>query len=433
MMGKSSSLKVVLVPLLLAIAISVSLAACGGGSSSSSSSTAPSGGGTTASSETPTGSPIVTLTYTDVDTEGSSFKNLEETVRVYEEWINANGGIAGRPLEAKFCDAKGTSTGTGACAREAVSDHAVAVVGNIGLHGDAAIPTLESAGIAEFGNCCATSPGEFSSKISLPIGSQPLFAVGLVEKAVQQECKSINAVLVEGAEAFEPVIEGAAKSLGSNVNKFVTLPAVAQDYSPQVAEATSGNADCIITIMPETFITPWLTAYSQAGATARLYAAFGELNAANASEFSETTKGDVTAGSYPDLSLPQWKTYREALKDYNADTSLNYDTAGGLGTWVAFEAFKQIVEHMEGSVDNKTFLAAADKAKVELPGLIPPINFAKPWGSDGGPEGFERLSNRCGTFAEFNGKQFVPLGDEFRDWSELAGGTKPMDCGEPWQ
>ena len=69
-----------------------------------------SGGG---EEETVTGEPIVTWTYTDVNTEGPQYKNIEETARVYQEWINTHGGIAGRPLEAHFCDARGTPTGGG--------------------------------------------------------------------------------------------------------------------------------------------------------------------------------------------------------------------------------------------------------------------------------------------------------------------------------
>ena len=126
------------------LACALVLAACGGGSSSSSESTTATeepaeestgteegeeaeGGG---AEEEASGEPIVTMTYTDVNTEGPQYKNIEETERVYQEWINSHGGIGGRPLEAKFCDAHGTPTAAAACAREAVADKAVAVVGN---------------------------------------------------------------------------------------------------------------------------------------------------------------------------------------------------------------------------------------------------------------------------------------------------------------
>ena len=43
---------------------------------------------------------------------------------------------------------------------------------------------------------------------------------------------------------------------------------------------------------------------------------------------------------------------------------------------------------------------------------------AENWGKTGGPEGFERLVNRCGIFSEFKEGKLVPLGDEFEDVSE---------------
>ncbi len=40
---------------------------------------------------------------------------------------------------------------------------------------------------------------------------------------------------------------------------------------------------------------------------------------------------------YPDISLPQWADYREALKQYEADPAQDYNSLGGMGTWAAYE------------------------------------------------------------------------------------------------
>src|SRR5712691_11942656 len=71
------------------------------------------------------GTPIVTYTFADVNTQGPQYKNIAETARVYGSWINAHGGINGHPLKVKNCDARGTPTAATACARKAVADHAV--------------------------------------------------------------------------------------------------------------------------------------------------------------------------------------------------------------------------------------------------------------------------------------------------------------------
>jgi ABC-type branched-subunit amino acid transport system substrate-binding protein len=418
-----------LVAIFALVACALVFAACGGGSSSSSSSEETS---TTSSEEKVKGEPIVTWTYTDVNTEGPQYKNIEETERVYQEWINTHGGISGRPLEAHFCDAHGTPTAAAACAREAVAGGAVALVGNFTFTGDAITPILEKSDTALFGNCCAIAPSELTSTISFPMGNQPLYSVGLVKKAVDDGCKNINGVIIEGAEAFEPLMENAAKSLKTKINKFVTLPATAQDYSPQVAEATSGGADCLVMIVSETPYIAWMPAFAQSGSEAKMYGPQGNFNENAVKGFEEVVEGDVNAGMYPDISTEAWSEYREALDQYEADPNQDYNSLGGMGTWAAYEGFKQVVESMSGTVDHSTFLKAAETAKIDLPGMLPPENMAENWGKTGGPEGFERLINRCVVYSEFKEGKLVPASKEFEDVSEIAGGTKPMDCGPPF-
>ena len=428
------------------MACALVLAACGGGSSSTSkeetsSQEEPAGSEETASSEEGSGAaeseakgePIVTMTYTDVNTEGPQYKNIEETARVYQEWINSHGGIAGRPLEAKFCDAKGTPTAAAACAREAVADHVVAAVGNFTFTGDAVVPILEKANTALFGNCCAISPLELTSKISFPMGNQPLYGVGLVHKAVQDGCKHIKGVIIEGAEAFEPLMENAAKAEGTKIEKFINLPGTAQDYSAQVAEATSGGTDCLVMIVSETPYIAWMPAFAQSGSEATMYGPQGNFNENAVKGFESVVEGDQVGGMYPDISTAAWSEYREALEKYEADSSQDYNSLGGMGTWAAYEGFKQVVESMKGEINNETFLKAAETAKINLPGMVPPENFAENWGKTGGPKGFERINNRCVVFSEFKEGKLQPASTEFEDVSEIAGGTQPMDCGPPFE
>jgi ABC-type branched-subunit amino acid transport system substrate-binding protein len=427
------------------LACALVLAACGGGSSSTnkeetSSQEEPAGSEETASSEgsgaeesEAKGEPIVTMTYTDVNTEGPQYKNIEETARVYQEWINSHGGIAGRPLEAKFCDAKGTPTAAAACAREAVADHVVAAVGNFTFTGDAVVPILEKANTALFGNCCAISPLELTSKISFPMGNQPLYGVGLVHKAVQDGCKHIKGVIIEGAEAFEPLMENAAKAEGTKIEKFINLPGTAQDYSAQVAEATSGGTDCLVMIVSETPYIAWMPAFAQSGSEATMYGPQGNFNENAVKGFESVVEGDQVGGMYPDISTAAWTEYREALEKYEADSSQDYNSLGGMGTWAAYEGFKQVVESMKGEINNETFLKAAETAKINLPGMVPPENFAENWGKTGGPKGFERINNRCVVFSEFKEGKLQPASTEFEDVSEIAGGTQPMDCGPPFE
>ena len=205
---------------------------------------------------------------------------------------------------------------------------------------------------ALFGNCCAISPLELTSKISFPMGNQPLYGVGLVHKAVEQGCEHIKGVIIEGAEAFEPLMENAAKVEGTKIEKFIKLPGTAQDYSAQVAEATSGDTDCLVMIVSETPYIAWMPAFAQSGSEVKMYGPQGNFNENAVKGFESTVEGDVVAGMYPDISLPQWDEYREALEKYEADSAQDYNSLGGMGTWAAYEGFKQVVESMSGEIDN---------------------------------------------------------------------------------
>jgi ABC-type branched-subunit amino acid transport system substrate-binding protein len=421
-----------LAPLILLAVFAVTalaLSACGGSDDKSSSS----GGSSSSSSSTPakkpTGSPIVAYTFADVNTQGPQYKNIQETSRVYGQYINAKGGIKGHPLTVKFCDTKGTPTDASACARKAVADKAIAVVGSFNFTGDAEVPILAKANVAWWGECCPISPAEFTGTTSFPMGNQPLYAVGLMKRAKHDGCKKTTAVIIQGAESFKPLMANASKFYKLPITKYISLPATARDYSPQVAQATGGGADCVVMVVSETSFIAWMNAFDQSGAKARLYGPQGNLDSKVVKGHEQSTNGDVIAGMYPDLALPQWKDYRDSLTKYKAPTSEDYNSLGGMGTWAAYEGFRQVVEGIKGSITSASFLKAASTAKVNLPGMVPPENFAKTWNKDGGPKGYDRLVHRCVIFSKVDNGTIKPLTTKFEDVSQAAGGTKPANCG----
>jgi branched-chain amino acid transport system substrate-binding protein len=373
----------------------------------------------TASASKLAGSPMVTYTFADVNTQGPQYKNIAESARVYGSWINAHGGINGHPLKVKFCDARGTPTGATACARKAVADHAVAVIGSFTFTGDAIVPVLQAAKTAYFGLCCALSPTEFHSPVSFPTGNQPMYAVGLVARAVQDGCKKMVGVIIQGAEIFEPFMTNAAKHLGKTIT-YVSLPATAQDYSPQVAEATGGGTDCLLMVVSETPYIAWMGPFAQSGSKARMYGPQGNLDQKVIAAAPAAAEGGVIAAMFSSLALPAWADYRAALKQYKAAKTEYYDTFGGQGTWAAYLEFAQIVKGMKGPINNKTFLAAASRAKIDLPGIVPKMDLSKPWGKTGGPAGLYRLFNRSVIYNKVKNGKIVPLTTKFEDVGDLA-------------
>ena len=149
-----------------------------------------------------------------------------------------------------------------------------------------------------------------------------------------------------------------------------------------MAEATTGT-DCIVAELGEANFPSFMPPFESTGAHQRLYGLQGNLDITVTKAFPSATENTVIAGAYSDISLPAWANYRAALQQYHAPTNENYNSLGGLGTWAAYMAFVQVANSLKGPIDNQTFLAAAQKATINLPG-VPVANFADKFTALGG-------------------------------------------------
>jgi hypothetical protein len=263
----------------------------------------------------------------------------------------------------------------------------VAVIGSFTLNGSAIIPELAAAKTSWFGICCAASADELTSPDVQQIGSTGAYASALAVKAVVDGCKHMALVLLNvGAivTLTKQLVVNALKSVNASgvLAKTVLVPVTAQDYSAGVADATTGT-DCILAGLGQANFPSFMQPFQASGAHQRLYGPQGNLDITVTKPFPRATENAVIAGAYSDLSLPAWADYRAALQQYNAPTNENYNSLGGLGTWAAYMAFKQVADSITGPINNQTFLAAAQKATVNLPG-VPPADFAKKFTALGG-------------------------------------------------
>ena len=413
------------IKLALLAAVAIGVAACGssGGKAepAADATTVPAAAPAATDSAAPTGTPLKVMTVTTLNAAGPTYKNIANTAEAYAKYINARGGIAGHPLEVTVCDEKFDPAVATTCARQAVEEKMVSIVGSFTFFAESIVPVIAESNITWFGECCPITPSELTSKHSFPIGNQPMYAVGAVKRAVDDGCKAINAVIIDGAQIFLPPMENAAKALGTKFGEVVILPPTAQDYSAEVARA-SKDADCVIVIVSETPFINWNTAWTQSGTTARQYGPQGNLNEVSAKGNEAATNGDIAAGMYPDISTKPWDEYRLALKEGGYDTTeLDYNSLGGMGTWAAFVGFAKIAETIEGDITAEAFFnAASATTKLDLGGMVPVLDFTKEWTD--GLEGYPRLFNRSVVFSKLDKGKIVPLTTEFEDVGDLANG-----------
>jgi len=373
--------------------------------------------------EAPTGEPLKVMTVTTLNAAGPTYENIANTAKAYESYINSRGGIAGRPLEVTVCDEQFDPAVATTCAREAVEEEMVAIIGSFTFFAESIVPVTAASDITWFGPCCPITPSELTSPHSFPIGNQPMYAVGAVKKAIEDGCTSINAVIIDGAEIFVPPMENAIAALGQSFGEIIILPPTAQDYSAEVAQATSNDADCVIVIVSEGPYITFNTAWTQSGTDAMQYGPQGNLNEVSAKGNEASTDGDIIAGMYPDISTAPWEQYRVALDEGGYDTSaLDYNSLGGMGTWAAYYGFTQIAETIDGEITASSFFeAASNTSNLDLDGMVPDLDFTQEWTD--GLEGYERLFNRSVVYSKLDDGKVVPLTTDFEDVGDLATGN----------
>jgi ABC-type branched-subunit amino acid transport system substrate-binding protein len=402
------------------------VAACGGGDSDSSTSSGASSGGTASTAKGPklSGEPIKAMTIAAVNWNGPAYPNILETAKLYEKWINDHGGIKGRPLKVETCDEQGDPNQLAACGRKAISNHDVAVVGSYTVTGDRIVPVLEKGKTAWFGVCCAGAQREVDSPMtfgfSAGLGQYAAYGV----KAADMGCKKPALIIsdVPGVGVYTTFMNNVLKARGLQLSKTVKIPLQAADYTPQVAQATTGT-DCLIAPITEVQWASMLPPLQQSGAKVKLVGAQGNLDEKVAKSFPEVTEGAQIIGTFPDISTPAFKDYRDAIATYKPPSDLDYNSLGGLGTWAGYSAFKQVVESIQGPVTNLTFLAAANKAKLKMGGMTPDVDFTQPWKQ--APLGIKRQFNNAVTYAVMHdGKPKVeqPGFFDMKKWSLIAAG-----------
>ena len=423
----------------LAAVLCVTLAACGSSGKKSDSTNAATtttaasvtttagstGGSTGGSTAAPSGDPIKLMTITTLNANGPTYENISITAKLAAGYINDHGGINGRPVSVEVCDEQFDAAVAATCARKAVADGVVSVVGSFTYFAEAVVPVIADSNITWFGACCPISPSELKDPHSFNIGNQPMYAVGEVKRAVEDGCKKINAVIAEGADAiFRPPMENAMKAYGMSFGKVVIAPTISQDYSSQVAEATT-NADCIVVVLSETPFLTWNTALKQSATKVKQYGNQGNLNAISAKGSEQITNGNIISGMYPDISTAPWDDYRAALKASGTDQTANdFNSLGGMGTWAAYMGFSQIAKTITGDITAKSFYDAASKTtKLDLNGMVPVLDFTKEW--TGGLPGYARLFNRSVVYSKLDNGKVVPVDNTFVDVSDIAMG-KPQ-------
>ncbi|MET8168601.1 ABC transporter substrate-binding protein [Streptomyces sp. NPDC005329] len=336
--------------------------------------------------------PIVVMTWAPEETSATNKPGMPAFAVAYARWINANGGLNGRKLKVLTCNDHNDTVSAAACARRAVKEHAVAVVGSYSQHSDAFFPHLEGAGIPYIGGYGVTN-AEFTSPLSYPVnGGQPSLLAGL-GKELGTTCGPVSLVRPDtiAGDALPPMLNAGLTAGGHDKAEDQRAPEDATEYATQ-AEAALDNATgdsaadpkgCVVTALGDRTATfmdsfrrtredhPGIRTGTVLGSVDQTV-----INAAGAA--SGPFEGAYVTGWYPVSSDPAWAPMKKVISEEAfSDTRIDPTDTGVQTTWIAYTVFRQAVESLDGGEVSADSVRGAldDGLKVTTGGLTPTLRW----------------------------------------------------------
>jgi ABC-type branched-subunit amino acid transport system substrate-binding protein len=370
----------------------------------------------TATAAPPSKTPIKVMTISATNNPLYTYPELWDVAQAFAKMINAKGGINGHPLEVEQCDDQADPNLAVGCARQAVSDHVVALVGGISLYSTSIFPILEAAHIPWIGNV-PLSAGDYTSPMSFPVSSQVLTFAG-AGALEGHECKhpaGLDQATATSRALFDTFYLAGVRSQGKEPN-VVYAPPSTTDYTSFVAQALSGGTDCLYVAASPTVQPVIWAAVQQSGQHVRGFDVPSTFTQASIDAAPQATEGIQLASANP---LPTNSNglagYLAALQKYGYTGQVPVDATNDINDWVAFQIFAQISTRIKASINSGKLVGVLDQNRaVNTHSLTGPINFGKP----GLIAGYPRVFSTYVTYWTVKNHQFVQTSPRFFDMTK---------------
>lgn len=350
--------------------------------------------------------PITVMTWAPQDTGATNKPGMPALAQAYARWVNSQGGLGGRQLNVLTCNDHNDSVAAAKCARRAVKENAVAVVGSYSQYADSFFPVLEGARIPYIGGYGLTNT-EFTSPLSYPVnGGQPALLAGL-GSALADSCGPVTLVRPDTIAGDQlPVLLDSGLSSGGHERAHDQRAAEdATSYDDQSGRALAregtapGGPGCVVPVLGDrtgTFMDSFRRA-SEDHPDVRTATVLGSVDQTtiNASGgASGPYEGAYVTGWYPSVGDPAWDGLKKLIKEQAfGNNDVDAADAGVQTTWIAYTVLKEVVESLgDGEVSADTVRRALDGGlEVGTGGLTPDLRwtFADKLAS----VGFPRLVN----------------------------------------
>ncbi|MET7681480.1 ABC transporter substrate-binding protein [Streptomyces sp. NPDC005423] len=333
---------------------------------------------------------ITVMTWAPEQTNATNEPGMPAMAKAYARWINAHGGLKGRKLTVLTCNDHNSGVAAAKCARRAVDENVVAVVGSYSEHSDSFFAPLESAGIPYIGGYGVTNE-EFTRALSYPVnGGQPTLLAGL-GRELAPLCGPVALVRPDtiAGDALPALLDAGLKA-GRHAPASDQLAADdATEYADRseraLKSATSDPArkGCVVPSLgdrTDTFMDSFRrdrTGYP-AVRTATVLGSVDQTEINSTGGRSGPYEGSYITGWYPVASDPRWDAMKKVVNEEAfGDNRIDPADAGAQTTWIAYTAFKAVVDSLgSGEVSADTVRRALDGGlRVDTGGLTPTLQW----------------------------------------------------------
>ncbi|WP_406453355.1 ABC transporter substrate-binding protein [Streptomyces sp. NBC_00876] len=334
--------------------------------------------------------PVTVVTWAPSGASGpdaASMAGMTAMAQTYARWINGEGGIDGHELRVITCDEQDTSIGAGNCARRAVKEGAVAVLGSYSRHGRAFMTPLEVAGIPYIGGYGA-SEEEFRSYMSYPVmGGQSALLAGNAEQ-LARSCSRISLVRPDtlAGDGQSWLLRTGLAAAHRPAPADIRAAETATSYDEAAGQALAGagtDGGCVTAVLgdrTQTFFDSFRR-LEPTGASVRISSVLGSIGQPlidRTGGRGSPLEGAYVTGWYPAPGDARWDPMREVISKHAfGDNRIDPDDTGVQTTWIAYSALKSVIEtlHTSQITSWKVAKALNRGTRVNTGGLTPVLRW----------------------------------------------------------
>jgi ABC-type branched-subunit amino acid transport system substrate-binding protein len=328
----------------------LTLAACGGSDSASSSA----GDG-----------PIKLFQIAPLESQVYSAVEMAPSAQAAVDRVNDAGGVNGRKLELISCNDKYDPSEALRCAKKAVQEDAVAVIGSLSAFGDQTGPVLAAKNIPNIG-ANGLVPSDYTSKLSYlldpGVAAYTAAPVLLARNAGATKLASF-AVENPSNDVTDSYFRAGAKVAGVDLVKEIHVPADAIDWVSYVKQAESAGANGIVTsLTPEGTLKLW-NALESAQLVKKLPISITATSVGQSVVDKVSRK--TSSNTYGIFEAPSIASDAPWVTDYLADMKKGAPditpTPVGLRAWMSVQFTADVMKGIDGDVTSDTLVAALNQ------------------------------------------------------------------------